>query len=277
MSLFASPSSSSVASASIPRRQLWSALTASSSRALSTTPSRQAKPRRNTGKNPFDLAPWEAFQHDDVPTLGHEVLNRGRELLRYARTVEHELPNLEKLRQPYNPPPSSSVLTFRSMHYQGAPHPANRKSVLTVSLPDLYAHSLFTSLPDDSTRIRTLRKLLHLAGPRWNPGKGPMAEPLRLDGKYGEDVTVRGEIKISCEKFPTERQNMKWCSDVFDEMIKEAQRLDDGIADLPIDVRHALSRETKKAHHGRRRQATIADWPASWATPVKASQGEGTS
>lgn len=94
MSLFAS-SSSSVASASVPRRQLWSALTASSSRALSTTPSRQAKPRRNTGKNPFDLAPWEAFQHDDVPTLGHEVLNRGRELLRYARTVEHELPNLE--------------------------------------------------------------------------------------------------------------------------------------------------------------------------------------
>jgi small subunit ribosomal protein S35 len=109
------------------------------------------------------------------------------------------------------------------MHYQGAPPPANRKSVLTVSLPDLYAHSLFTSLPNDSTRIRTLRKLLHLAGPRWNPGKGSVAEPLRLDGKYGEDVAVRGEIKISCEKFPTERQNMKWCSDVFDEMIKEAQ------------------------------------------------------
>lgn len=32
----------------------------------------------------------------------------------------------------------------------------------------------------------------------------------------------QGWIKISCETFPLERQNMKWCSDVFDQMIEEA-------------------------------------------------------
>lgn len=34
------------------------------------------------------------FQYDDVPTLGHLVLDRQRELLGYARVAQHEMPKL---------------------------------------------------------------------------------------------------------------------------------------------------------------------------------------
>lgn len=35
------------------------------------------------------------FKFDDVPTFGHAILDRQRELLKYARIVEWELPKLE--------------------------------------------------------------------------------------------------------------------------------------------------------------------------------------
>ena len=32
-----------------------------------------------------------------------------------------------------------------------------------------------------------------------------------------------GEVKIACERFPTEQMNEKWCSDVLERMVTEAE------------------------------------------------------
>lgn len=152
------------------------------------------------------------------------------------------------------------------MHYQGAPHPASRKSVLVVSVKSLFSSPVFASLTGVEA-AKAKRKFLHLAGTRWDPGEGVLAEPLRLDGDYLRNVPQSGTLKISCERFPTEKQNMKWCSDVLDEMIAEATNTaSDEIAQMPLDVRHRIVKDLKKASGGRRRKATISDWPKHWAT-----------
>lgn len=186
-----------------------------------------------------------------------------------------------EFRQEYKPQPETHILRFRRVHFQGTPHPVGRKSVMTVSVPALLSSEAFTAISDPITRARAQRKLLHLAGPRWHPGQGVLPEVMDLEGKYDpaaaaegqeESVPLRvpdvGEIKISCELFPEQAQNMKWCSDALDAMIHEATtQPDDGIAALPIDVRHAISRSAKKARGGRNRRASLKDWPAEWPTP----------
>lgn len=65
-------------------------------RNLHATASASAKPRKQRQINdPFALRKMQKFQYDDVPTLGHLILQRRRELLKYFRLAEHELPKLE--------------------------------------------------------------------------------------------------------------------------------------------------------------------------------------
>ena len=56
-------------------------------------------------------------------------------------------------------------------------------------------------LPLSSDAARHKFKLI--AGPRWDSDKD--------------------ELKIACELFPTDRMNEKWCSDMLDRMVAEAE------------------------------------------------------
>lgn len=84
------------------------------------------------------------------------------------------------------------MIKVRHQHYQGEAHPADRKVSITFPVARL-------PLSSDAAR----HKLKLIAGPRWD--------------------SVRDEIKISCELFPTDKMNEKWCSDMVDRMIVEAE------------------------------------------------------
>lgn len=45
--------------------------------------------------DPLDLRSMGQFAFDDIPSHGHQVLARKRELLRYARIAESEMPKLK--------------------------------------------------------------------------------------------------------------------------------------------------------------------------------------
>lgn len=108
-------------------------------------------------------------------------------------------------RKEFKPPAKDEVVKVRTLDYLNQePHPASVKSVVTVKVSDL-------PLADASSK----HKLKLLAGPRWS---GP--ESRIVDGKLVEDVD--GEIKISSEQFPYRAQNMRWCSDKLQLLLKES-------------------------------------------------------
>lgn len=185
------------------------------------------------------------FNYDDVPSLGHQILQRKRELLKVMRTVEFEIPKLAKFRQAYTPPKPEQCLQFRFQHYQGENHPASRKVVLTVNVDELVKVGAVKDTPSK-------HKLLLLAGSRFHPKSNAAA-------KQGEGV-----IKISCELFPNERQNMKWCSDTLDALVKEANVRTKEVDDLPLDLRPFLVRQDKKRHYLRADRPSLKDFPKEW-------------
>lgn len=70
--------------------------TRSGVRAFSCTAAAHAKPRRaNDATDVMGLRKMEEFRHDDIPTLGHRMLQRKRELLHYARLADSEMPKLK--------------------------------------------------------------------------------------------------------------------------------------------------------------------------------------
>ncbi|CAO1637778.1 unnamed protein product [Parajaminaea phylloscopi] len=272
--LISSSARSSAASRVRAASVVASASCPSSSRLFNTTTPCSAGPRANRAPENFDLDKTPKFGYDDVPTIGHLAFNRRRELLHYARVVTHNFPQLEQYRKPYQPPSKENILRFRTMHYQGVAHPAARKSVLVASIKDIFAASPAISKLSGDKAAKAKRQFLHIAGPRWDPGHGVLAEPLRLDGDYTKNVPDCGTLKISCERFPTEKQNMKWCSDVLDEMIVQATQSteDSEVWKMPLDTRHRVVKDLKKASGGRRRRATIQDWPSHWKIePVTSS------
>ena len=70
--------------------------TATARRAFHASCSAAAKPRRQrNAADPLALRRTPKFDFDDVPTLGHNILQRKREMLKYLRTLEWEVPKLE--------------------------------------------------------------------------------------------------------------------------------------------------------------------------------------
>ncbi|CDW98591.1 hypothetical protein [Sporisorium scitamineum] len=107
-------------------------------RAFSVSARVSAKPRKQrNADDPMALRKMARFNYDDVPTLGHAILARKREVLQLMRTVEFEIPKLSNFRQTYKPPKESQCLQFRFQHYQGENHPASRKVVLNVDVDAL--------------------------------------------------------------------------------------------------------------------------------------------
>jgi len=95
-------------------------------------------------------------------------------------------------RQKFNKPRANEFIRVRHQHYQGEHHPAARKVDISFQLADV-------PLTSDKAR----HKFALLAGPRLNH--------------------ATGEVKIACERFPTEQMNEKWCSDVLERMVTEAE------------------------------------------------------
>ena len=237
-------SGSSCSSSSYSSASSTSSSSSSSIRCLSTTAAVYGKPRRQRQvDDPLALKNLETFQYDDVPSGTHQYLARQREMLGYARVVQWEMPKLmcelrltqrmqfivtmssnhlystfllTAFRKPYKPPHEENILRFRSHHYQGEAHPSSRKSVLTVKVSDLFQSGRLNS----SQAAR--RKLLLLAGCRWDTlGEEVMLDDVKELEKAALEKGV-GQIKISCERFPEERMNLKWCSDTIDKLIEEA-------------------------------------------------------
>lgn len=145
----------------------------------------------------------------DQALLQHKVL--------HARFVANRIHTWfsTAFRQPYNPPDKSSFLRFRFQHYQGEEHPASRKVVLSVPVSTLF----------ETGALRTPQarhKFLLLAGSRYDSMAGRKHETQQTASDGEASNKSLGEVNISCELMPSERQNMKWCSDVLDKLIEEA-------------------------------------------------------
>ena len=109
-----------------------------------------------------------------------------------------------QFRQPFRKPTPAQLVKVRHQHYQGEAHPVDRKVSITLPVAQLALSS-----------PAALHKFKLIAGPRWDSDKD--------------------ELKISCELFPTDRMNEKWCSDMLDRMVLEAE--------VPLPSLAGLARE----------------------------------
>lgn len=193
-------------------------------RAFHVSAASQAKPRRQRNRNnPFALSAMKHFQYDDIPTHGHMKLQKQRQLLEYYRLLQNELPQLKQFHEPFEPAPASHILNFQFTHYQGEAHPGARKVVLNVDIKDLFGANVLKT-------PAAKHKFLLLAGARWQAPNFAAVQTLNDALASGSDALAKayesqplGSLKISCSANPHESQNMKWCSDVLDRMIAEAQ------------------------------------------------------
>ncbi|KAK3402101.1 mitochondrial ribosomal protein [Sordaria brevicollis] len=216
----------------------------------SAAPLRRAvKPKRQTfwyeeEKDPDMITDEDGeddFLENDITSLGHGKLEEHREFREYARIAVWEMPLLSKYAKPFVPPTSEEILRFRYTTYMGEFHPADRKVVVEFCPKDLR----------DLTEVQQ-RKLMKLAGPRYNPEK---------------DI-----IKMSCEKFEHQAQNKRYLGDLIDKMIAAAKDPKDTFEDIPLDTRHhtfskkitfpkewLLTPERKKEIEAARQQALLKD------------------
>jgi Mitochondrial ribosomal subunit protein len=126
-------------------------------------------------------------------------------LLRRSLKYSHFCSAIQK---PFVPPSDSVPLVVRSISYSGEEHPATKKRVVVVAISQLSLES-----------PQATHKLKLLAGPRWSD------KPPRDSGIGVEEdkrIGAHGYIKLSCEDFPEPAMNLKWGSDILDNLLKEA-------------------------------------------------------
>lgn len=221
--------------------------------------------------NEWDVAQLPQFESDDSTFVGHRLIRERQQLLKYLRLIEFEVPKLAAFRKPFVPPTDKTPLVLRSFSYGGEPHPAEHKASLTVPVSRLPLHT-----------PAAVHKFKLLAGVRWTPtppkdaGLGP--SEFTVDGEDasgpGAQVAKEGYFKIASEDFPEVRMNVKWCSDVLDRMLAEANdEAADTFADVPLDLRHldsaARKRRTGGHSHGLTKRATLKDFPKEWLPSTK--------
>ncbi|KAF2404050.1 hypothetical protein EJ06DRAFT_470787 [Trichodelitschia bisporula] len=149
----------------------------------------------------------EEFQGDDITSMGHGELDQHREIREYQRMAAWELPLLNSLAKPFEPPAATQPLRFRYTTYMGEQHPAAKKVVVEFAPKDL---------PDLTDVQRD--KLIKLCGVRYNPGTE--------------------SVKMSCEAFETQAQNKRYLGDLVDTLLDEARDPKDTFEDVPFDFRH---------------------------------------
>ncbi|KAF8480664.1 mitochondrial ribosomal subunit protein-domain-containing protein [Gautieria morchelliformis] len=211
----------------------------------------------------FDIDFIPEFEEDDATAAAHLMIQQQKQILHYLRLIERDAPRLKAIRKPFVPPPDSVPLVVRSISYSGEEHPATKKRVVVVAISQLSLDS-----------PQAIHKLKLLAGPRWSD------KPPRDSGIGVEEdkrIGAHGYIKLSCEDFPEPAMNLKWGSDILDNLLKEANDPTDSFADLPHDQRHldARARKHRKGEHVRGRpghRPTIKDFPQQWLPPLPDQQ-----
>ncbi|KAM0754025.1 hypothetical protein T439DRAFT_298514 [Meredithblackwellia eburnea MCA 4105] len=211
-------------------------ITSSSRRLLSTTAKNAAKQARTASASApaagtsIDIkpAPEQPF---DFPLTRDTILKleTRRTYLHYLRLEHFQFKELQSVRTQFRKPSPSQVIKVRHQHYQGEQHPADRKVTVQFKVQDL-------PLSSDSVR----HKFKLLAGPRWN--------------------AITDEVKISCELYPTDLMNEKWCSDTIDRLIEAAEDQTDPMSDIQLDTRPTLARLRKT----RKKHLTLRDFPQEW-------------
>ncbi|GAA5900357.1 mitochondrial 37S ribosomal protein mS35 RSM24 [Sporobolomyces salmoneus] len=172
-------------------------------------------------------------------------MEKQRQMLHYLRLEQLQFKDLLKFRQPFFPPNASThFIQVRHQHYQGESHPASRKISIIVPLSSL------------SLTPSQLHKFKLLAGPRFTPS---------TDGP-GE-----GTFKLSCELYPSEKMNEKWCSDTLDKLLSEAKdSTKDGFEDVPLDFRGVKKRIERKGKG--KKTVGMKDFPREWLRPRSMEQ-----
>ncbi|KZT52652.1 hypothetical protein CALCODRAFT_501991 [Calocera cornea HHB12733] len=185
------------------------------------------------------------FRGDDIPSHGHDIIADERQYIEYMRYIEIDGPELEKLREPFKPL-SHLPIRLRSIGYGGQIHPAQRKVALTCPV---------SSLP---LTPAARHKFKLVAGARWSPY--PPTDAGITESEHATEGK-EGWFKISCEQFPHQAQNAKWCSDKLDELVVESNNQPDYYADVPVDMRHIHVQEKK---HPRHTHVRGNDFPLDW-------------
>ncbi|KAG8729909.1 hypothetical protein FRC11_007762 [Ceratobasidium sp. 423] len=212
---------------------------------------------RRAIKNKWDVAKIGPDVGNDSTSMGHRLIRERRELLHYLRLIEYDVPRLSRFKKPFQPPSSKSPLSIRTFTYGGEPHAAEHKAVLVAPVTQIGLKS-----------PQAIHKFKLLAGVRWSEA-APRDAGFSI-GEVGDpSFAEHGYIKISSEHFPEVRMNAKWCSDMLDDLIKQANDSSkDSFADLPLDTRHLTSQRIKRRQgghsFGRIKRATIQDFPQQW-------------
>ncbi|OBZ87237.1 37S ribosomal protein S24, mitochondrial [Choanephora cucurbitarum] len=163
---------------------------------------RQA-PRRKAEKK-FDVDFMPKFDFDDQTTIGHSIFDNIREVRKYLRKTEFELPKLNAYAKPFEAPKADQILKFKSHTYLGEGHPVERKAVLSVNVDKL-------ELSETEKH-----KFLLLSGSRYNVNTN--------------------ELVMSSERFPHRKQNKKFLIDTLNKLIKESKDTKDTFADIPLNL-----------------------------------------
>ncbi|CAE6433436.1 unnamed protein product [Rhizoctonia solani] len=231
-------------------------LTPLARRLFSTSPPALAVTRRAV-KNKWDISKIGPDVGNDSTSMGHRLIRERRELLHYLRLIEYDVPRLARFKKPFQPPSSNSSLSIRTFSYGGEAHAAEHKAILVAPVSQIGLKS-----------PQAIHKLKLLAGVRWSEA-APRDAGFSLSEVGNSAFAEHGYIKISSEHFPEVRMNAKWCSDMLDELIKQANDTSkDTFANLPLDTRHLISQKTKRRQgghsFGQTRRATIQDFPQEW-------------
>ncbi|KAH7338708.1 mitochondrial ribosomal subunit protein-domain-containing protein [Rhizoctonia solani] len=225
-------------------------------RLFSTSPPVLAVTRRAV-KNKWDIAKIGPDVGNDSTSMGHRLIRERRELLHYLRLIEYDVPRLARFKKPFQPPSSNSPLSIRTFTYGGEPHAAEHKAILVAPVSQIGLKS-----------SQAIHKLKLLAGVRWSEA-APRDAGFSLGEVGNPSFAEHGYVKISSEHFPEVRMNAKWCSDMLDALIKQANDTSKDIfADVPLDTRHLMSQKLKRRQgghsFGQTGRATIRDFPQEW-------------
>ncbi|BGO97773.1 hypothetical protein RTG_01420 [Rhodotorula toruloides ATCC 204091] len=215
--------------------------------------------------NPLDLdhpIHKQPYDFGDFTTPTIMKMEKQRELLHYLRLEQHQFKDLVAYRKKFVPPSKEQVIAVRHQHYQGEEHPSSRRISIRVPV---------SALPLSSPEA--LHKFKLLAGARWHP---PLPESLKhplenKSWKVHQGEKDEGVFEMSCDVFPYDRMNEKWCSDTLEKLLNEANDLKkDSFADIPIDTRFRRKQLMKNGKL-RRRNITLANFPQEWL-PAQAQQ-----
>ncbi|KAG9103461.1 hypothetical protein FRC06_010658 [Ceratobasidium sp. 370] len=226
-------------------------------RLFSTSAPANAVTRRAV-KNKWDIAKIGPDAGNDPTSMGHRLIRERRELLHYLRLIEYDIPRLAAFRKPFVPPSPNAPLSVRTFTYGGEPHAAEHKAVLVASVSRL-------GLPTPEA----VHKFQLLAGVRWSPTAPRDAGFSTEEVAEGSEFAKDGFVKISSEHLPEVRMNVKWCSDIVDELVRQAKDTSrKSFQDIPLDTRHLTAQTTKRRQgghsHGQIKRPTINDFPAAW-------------